>query len=277
VTSVLTAPPLRLGPITLQPVSDGTLHMAPGPSIFPEAPAPDWEPHVSVDLHGNVELSLTCLLVGVGDRRILVDTGYGARPDNPQTGHLLAGLAALGVSPVDIDTVVVSHAHGDHIGGATVGSGDSAQPGFSRARYWLGQADWDHFSQPDVLAQRAGLADKLLPLQSAAVLDLADGEQEIAPGVRLLPLPGHTPGHMGVAFTTGQELAIYVGDLVHHPLQIDHPEWCPTFDALPPLSRETRRALVDRARTEHALVLSYHLPWPSIGRITAQGWEPGAP
>jgi glyoxylase-like metal-dependent hydrolase (beta-lactamase superfamily II) len=186
-------------------------------------------------------------------------------------------LNALGVSPADIDTVVVSHAHGDHIGGATTGPGDAAMPTFSRARHWLGQADWDHFSQPDVLASRVGLAEKLLPLRAAQVLDLADGEQEIAPGVRLLPLPGHTPGHLGVAFATGQELAIYVGDLMHHALQIDHPEWCPTFDALPPLSRQTRQQLVTRARAEHALVLSYHLPWPGIGRVTPQGWEPVTP
>ena len=77
---------------------------------------------------------------------------------------------------------------------------------------------------------------------------------------------------MGVAFTTGQEIAIYVGDMVHHPLQIDHPDWCPTFDALPPLSRETRK-LIERARREHALVLSYHFPFPGIGRVGGT-WEP---
>jgi hypothetical protein len=69
-------------------------------------------------------------------------------------------------------------------------------------------------------------------------------------------------------------MAIYVGDLVHHPLQIDHPEWSPIFDSLPQLSRETRRQLVERARREHALVLSYHLPFPGIGHLGSTGWEP---
>jgi len=100
--------------------------------------------------------------------------------------------------------------------------------------------------------------------------------QEIAPGVRLLPLPGHTPGHMGVAFTAGQQMAVYVGDLVHHPLQLEHPEWSPVFDSLPPLSRETRRQLVERARRERSLILSYHLPFPGIGRVDAGGWQPAS-
>jgi glyoxylase-like metal-dependent hydrolase (beta-lactamase superfamily II) len=78
---------------------------------------------------------------------------------------------------------------------------------------------------------------------------------------------------MGVAFTSGQETAVYVGDLVHHALQIEHPEWSPVFDALPSLSRETRRALVERARREQSLVLSYHLPFPGIGRVSAGGWD----
>jgi glyoxylase-like metal-dependent hydrolase (beta-lactamase superfamily II) len=181
-------------------------------------------------------------------------------------------LAEAGVSVADIDTVVISHPHGDHIGGAVLGTGDATSLAYPSARYWLSQADWDHFSEPAMLA-RAALQDKLPPLEGAQRLDLANGEQEIAPGVRLLPLPGHTPGHMGVAFTDGQETAVYVGDLIHHPLQIEHPEWSPVFDSLPPLSRETRRALVDRARRERALVLSYHVPFPGIGRVTDGGWD----
>jgi glyoxylase-like metal-dependent hydrolase (beta-lactamase superfamily II) len=265
--------PLRLGSLTLQPVSDGAILQMDPSNIFHDARPEDWQPRVSLNPQGNVELALTCLLVRVGDRRILIDTGYGVQPERPEVGQLAESLAQVGISAGDIDTVVISHPHGDHIGGATVGSGEAAQLTYPSARYWLGQADWEHFSPPEMLQQR-GLADKLMPLAKARQLDLADGEQEIAPGVRLLPLPGHTPGHMGVAFTSGQEMAIYIGDLVHHPLQIEHPEWSPIFDSLPPLSRETRRDLVERARREHALVLSYHLPFPGIGHIGATGWEP---
>jgi glyoxylase-like metal-dependent hydrolase (beta-lactamase superfamily II) len=182
-------------------------------------------------------------------------------------------LAKLGLAAADIDLVVISHPHGDHIGGAATGSGAEARPTYPGARYWLGRGDWDHFSPPEMLVQR-GLVDKLPPLAKADRLDLADGEQEIAPGVRLLALPGHTPGHMGVAFASGTEMAVYVGDLVHHPLQIEHPQWSPIFDSLPAVSRATRRALVERARREHSLVLSYHLPFPGIGRVGDGGWQP---
>jgi glyoxylase-like metal-dependent hydrolase (beta-lactamase superfamily II) len=265
------ASPLRFGPLSVQPVSDGSLWLDPT-NIFKDAQPEEWQPYVPRNAQGQIELALTCLLVRVGDRRILVDTGYGFVADRPAVGNLKSSLADVGVSPEDIDTVLISHAHGDHIGGATVGAGEAAVPTYPSARYWLGQADWDHYSEPDTLA-RTGLDAKLMPLHTAQRLDLADGEQEIAPGVRLLPLPGHTPGHMGVAFTSGQETAVYVGDLVHHPLQIEHPEWSPVFDALPPLSRQTRQTLVDRARREGSLILSYHLPFPGIGRVGPGGWD----
>jgi glyoxylase-like metal-dependent hydrolase (beta-lactamase superfamily II) len=264
---------VRIGSLVLQPVSDGVLRLDPK-GIFAEASPEQWQPRVALDANGRVELALTCLLVEAGGRRILIDTGFGQRPDNPAVGHLSEDLAGLGVSAADIDVVVISHPHGDHIGGATTGAGDSVQLTYSGARYWLGKADWDQFSPPEIAAQR-GVADKLLPLARAERLDLADGEREISPGVRLLPLPGHTPGHMGVAFTAGQEMAVYIGDMLHHPLQVEHPEWSPVFDSLPALSRETRRNLLERARRERALVLSYHLPFPGIGRI-ADTWQPAS-
>ncbi len=266
------ADPLRLGSLILQPVSDGMILQMDPANVFRDAAPEEWQPYVERNANGNIEMALTCLLVRVGDRRILVDTGFGPQPGRPEVGQLASSLADVGVSAEDIDTVVISHPHGDHIGGAASGSGDGATPTYPEARYWLGKADWEHFSEPEMLT-RANLGDKLPPLRKTDRLDLADGEQEIAPGVRLLPLPGHTPGHMGVAFTSGQETAVYVGDLVHHPLQIEHPEWSPVFDSLPPLSRETRRALVERARREGSLILSYHLPFPGIGRVTSQGWQ----
>jgi glyoxylase-like metal-dependent hydrolase (beta-lactamase superfamily II) len=266
------ANPLRLGSLILQPVSDGAILEMDPSNIFRDAEPDQWQPRIERNPHGNVELALTCLLVRVGNRRILIDTGFGPQAQRPEVGQLAASLAEVGVSAEDIDTVVISHPHGDHIGGAVTGAGDGARPSYPEARYWLSRVDWDFFSQAEML-EKANLTDKLPPLHRSERLDLADGEKEIAPGVRLLPLPGHTPGHMGVAFTAGQEMAVYVGDLVHHPLQIEHPEWSPVFDSLPPLSRETRRTLVDRARREGSLVLSYHLPFPGIGRVGADGWQ----
>lgn len=80
-----------------------------------------------------------------------------------------------------------------------------------------------------------------------------------------------------MVFTTGQEIAVYVGDALHHALQVENPEWSPVFDVLPTMSRETRRNLVERAWRDRALVLSYHLPFPGAGRVGANGWEPVFP
>src|SRR5579864_5824445 len=199
------ATPLRIGSITIQPVSDGILRLDPS-SIFKDAQPEEWQPYVSLDEHGRTELALNCLLLRVGERCILVDTGFGPRPDGPELGQLFGSLAEVGVSREHVDTVVISHPHGDHIGGAVLGNGDATSLAYPAARYWLSRADWDHFTEPQTLA-RGALQDKLPPLERAQRLELADGEQEIAPGVRLLPLPGHTPGHMGVALTDGQETA----------------------------------------------------------------------
>jgi glyoxylase-like metal-dependent hydrolase (beta-lactamase superfamily II) len=274
VSSTHDVPPLRLGSLSLQPVSDGTILEMDPSHIFNDGQPHEWQSRIERNTHGNIELALTCLFVSIGDRRILVDTGYGIVPNRPEVGQLGERLRELRVSYQDIDTVVISHPHGDHIGGATVGTGEAAQPAFRSARYWLGRADWEYFKSPELLERAPHVRDKMLPLADAQRLDLADGEREIAPGVRLLPLPGHTPGHIGLAFTSGQEMAVYVGDLLHHALQIEHPEWSPIFDALPRVSRETRRGLVDRARRERSVLLSYHLPFPGIGRIGATGWEP---
>jgi hypothetical protein len=107
-------------------------------------------------------------------------------------GHLVDNLQATWACPKDIDTVVLSHAHGDHIGGATIES----VPTFREALYWFSETEWEHWLQPDVIAERPFLAGKLPPLMDYGQVELAEDEVEVAPGVRLLFAPGHTPGHM---------------------------------------------------------------------------------
>ncbi len=262
----------RIGSLVLTPVSDGSISL--DPAVFwPEVPRQEWISRANPDENGKIRVSKNCLLVQAGDRRILIDTGHGPAAN----GQLSTELAQLGLAPTAIDTVVLSHAHLDHVGGATVGTGDAARPLYQNARYWMARDEWTYFTGDDVLAKTPPLRDKLLPLDRSGCLELADGEQDIAPGVRLLPAPGHTVGHVAVAFTSGGETGLYVGDLIHHPVQADHPDWSPVFDALPPLSRETRRRLLDRARREGSLVLAYHFPFPGVGRVGSSGWTAAEP
>ncbi len=186
-------------------------------------------------------------------------------------------MAPIGSSVAAGVAVAVAVSGAAEVGGATVGAGDAARPLYENARYWMARDEWTHYTGDDVLAKTPPLRDKLLPLDRSGCLELADGEQDIAPGVRLLPAPGHTVGHVAVAFASGGETGLYVGDLIHHPVQADHPDWSPVFDALPPLSRETRRRLLDRARREGSLVLAYHFPFPGVGRVGSSGWTAAEP
>ena len=263
---------LRIGSIELAVVSDGKLRMDPGLMFGPGQPDAFRE---RVELEdGRVPFAVNCGLVRVGSRLILLDTGAGR--DDPAMleryghgcGFLLDNLRALGVAAADVDTVVLSHAHADHLGGACVGG----SPTFPNAGYWISKQDWDFWTTPEWLTERPFLAQKLVPLKDR--LQLADGEAEVAPGIRLVPSPGHTPGHVCVVLTSGQQTAVYCGDLMHHVAQVEHTEWSPAFDLLPELSAESRRRILEQAVRDRAVLLTAHLPTPGILQHTPQGWRP---
>jgi glyoxylase-like metal-dependent hydrolase (beta-lactamase superfamily II) len=262
---------LRIGALELAVVSDGQLRLDPAAMFGPNQPAA-WRSLVELE-GGRVPFAVNCLLVRAGERRILIDTGTGR--DQPTLmerygggcGYLIDNLRSLGLEPTDVDTVIISHAHGDHIGGATAPTPSGYRPSFGNARYWLWRAEWDYWTVPEAMVERPFLQDKLPPLKD--VVELADQEVEVAPGVRLIAAPGHTPGHVCVALTSGREMAIYTGDLVHHASQFEHPDWSPAFDILPEISAASRQRILETALREQAVLLTAHLPTPGIARPTS--------
>jgi glyoxylase-like metal-dependent hydrolase (beta-lactamase superfamily II) len=268
---------VRIGSIDVAIVGDGELRMTPQGFTGQNT---EWLRLMEHDIHDErLHLSVNCVLLRVGERVILLDTGTG-RDDQAmlerlgaQSGFLQQNLEQLGVSMDQIDTVVISHAHGDHIGGATVPEGESMKPTYGRARYWMGQAEWDHWTKPEVLSERPALARKLPPLREAQVLQLAAAEIDVAPGVRLIPTPGHTPGHLCVAITSGSEMAIYTGDLLHHVAQLEHTDWSPMADLLPAMSAASRKRILEQAVREKAVLITAHLPAPGIATHDADGWK----
>jgi glyoxylase-like metal-dependent hydrolase (beta-lactamase superfamily II) len=264
---------MRIGALEVVVVPDGALALDPA-RMFGRVDEAAWRPVASLDEQGMVPVGVNCVLVRSGERLILLDTGGGvelAATRGQNCGHLLQALAALGTAPGDVDTVVISHAHWDHAGGASVRQDGHWLPTFPNASYWLWRAEWEYWMNPDLSERPPFLDDVMPPLVEHQRLELADGEVEVAPGVRLIAAPGHTPGHVCVALTSGSEMAVYTGDMFHHPSQVEHPEWSPLFDVLPEMSAETRRAMFERARRERLLLFTAHLPTPGIARLPVGG------
>jgi glyoxylase-like metal-dependent hydrolase (beta-lactamase superfamily II) len=232
---------------------------------------------------GEITAPWTCLLINTGQQRVLVDTGAGVGLV-PSAGKLLQNLQAEGIEPVDIDTVILTHGHPDHIGGNTDAEG---KPAFPRARYIMWKDEWEFWTSEPDLAQieveedikqlMLMLARKNLP-PIQGQLDLVDRETEILPGIRAIAAPGHTPGHMALAVSSGSDQLLHISDTVLHPIHLEQSDWYPVFDFVPEQAMATRRQLLDRVAAEKILVIASHFPFPGLGHIIQKeegwGWRP---
>jgi glyoxylase-like metal-dependent hydrolase (beta-lactamase superfamily II) len=225
------------------------------------------------------------LLIETGGLRVLVDAGIG--PNHRTPGTLSAALAAEGIVPEEIDVVLFTHLHTDHVTGAFDATGT---PAFSNARYLVGRTEyefwWDEPSLaelplPDELRRslREGAKTALLALQRR--IEQVEPGDEVAPGVRVVDAAGHTPGHLAVEVAAGGERLLLVGDAASQPvLHLEHPDWFAGSDNWPVRSVVSRRLLLDRAAAEDLLVATYHFPFPGLGRVAKEGdgwrWQPAA-
>jgi glyoxylase-like metal-dependent hydrolase (beta-lactamase superfamily II) len=273
----------KVGAIECIAVSDGTFAYAPD-SFVANAPVERFEQELRDHNLPSTEVisPYTCLLVNTGKHRLLIDTGAGFAPTN---GKLVDNLATVGIAPADIDTIILTHGHADHIGGTADSTSGSV---FPNARYVMWQAEWDFWNQkrPDLSAMpvddhlRHLLIDfahaKLPPIR--AQLDLIDREVEIVPGIYAIPAPGHTPGHIALLISSGGQQLLHMADTVLHPILMEHPEWQPAFDLIPEQAISTKRRLLDRAAADQALALAFHFPFPGLGRVLPKGaaweWQP---
>ena len=224
---------------------------------------------------GHIDIPFTAFLVLSGGRRILMDTGFGEH-GGPSTGGLLGQLAAAGFQPGDIDTVLISHYHGDHIQGLRRKDGSLVYP---RAQvlvpepehaFWMDEAAMN--ARPE--AQRGGfqLARRVFSELPAGQLQRFTPGSELAPGLRSVAAFGHTPGHTLFELQSAGQTFVYVADLTNVPaLFARNPDWAVSFDMDAEAARRVRRATLQRVVETQALVGGYHFPFPAFGRIVAQG------
>lgn len=232
-----------------------------------------------------LDVPYTCLLVQTGRERVLVDTGTGTGGLSPVAGKLLDHLRAAGIEPDSIDTVILTHGHGDHIGGTLDRQG---KPAFPNARYVMFREEWNYWSSGPSLAElpieeefknllRAFARQYLPPIEGQ--LDLLDDESEISPGISAIAAFGHTPGHMAVQISSEGERLLFVADALIHPLNLRYPETRAVVDHQPEVMVSTRIRLLDRAAQDRSLVLATHFPFPGLGRVVVEGnrweWRPG--
>jgi glyoxylase-like metal-dependent hydrolase (beta-lactamase superfamily II) len=262
----------KIGAFDCLAVSDGTFAYPAG-LFFADARKEDYEEELrerQLPLD-QISTPYVCLYLDTGEHRVLVDTGAGKLA--PTTGRLLQNLRSEGIDPGTIDTVILTHAHADHVGGNLDPNGHLT---FPNARYVMSRVEWDFWtSKPTLSSLNCGdhlkhlllqyAADMLPPIQRR--LDLLDGESEVVPGIRTIAAPGHTPGHVALEISSQGETFIDAVDTILHPITIERIDWYSAVDADPEKTIASRRSLLKRAAESGATVLSFHFPFPGLGRV----------
>ncbi len=242
-------------------LADGELTYSGSTILPPEALPPE-----------RMSVPYVAMLVDTGSTRVLMDAGAGTL--GPNTGRLQESLASTGFSPEDVHTVVLSHAHPDHIAGVQQFPNAAVVMMRSEFEFWtaaetqakLEAGEMYRLGAAEQLLMAASVRNHLLPARDR--LRLLDRPTEVAAGLLVFPAPGHTPGHAAVLVSSGRQQLLFVGDAIVHPAQFDHPEWVCAFDLCHEETVRTRRQLLERAAADQCLLAGYHLP--QVGGVTAR-------
>lgn len=267
-----------LGQFQVTVVSDGTIAF-PTEALWPEANKAERNAVLVSDFQPTDKstLQVNVLAVNTGDRLVLIDAGSrGKMQQQPTAGRLLQNLAAAEIKPEEVDTILITHAHPDHLWGVA-NAGDTERT-FPNAEYVIGEAELNFWMQPqhplESHARWGGLYRQNMKTV-AAIKDrirTVKPEGEVVPGITAIATPGHTPGHTSVQIASGSSQLLCTADVVgNRAVAFQHPDWRGGFDLDLDQGAKTRRAFLDRCASERVMVSSYHLPFPGVGHVVRAG------
>ncbi len=263
---------VRVGNVTISAVSDGIYHFDPH-EFFPALSDADWalEPG-ALGPAGTVDLNIGSFVVRSAGHTILVDTGLGPHGTSPraESGLLPAALGASAGLREEIDLVVATHVHPDHVGWNMTGTGPDAVPTFPNARYLAPRLDYETGARLPEAEQPKPFREQVAPLERLGRLGLLDGGDALTPQVWVEASPGHTAGHLCVRIVSEGEHAVIVGDLTHIPAQTHRTGWGSRADVDPAQAQESRERVLEAAERSGALYAAGHFPAPGFGRLVRQ-------
>lgn len=265
----------NVGDAEVTVVSDGPLPLGPPKGTFTGASDDEIKKMLSDNFlpSDNIVLEQNSPIVNTGDKLVLFDTGMGtAKNFGPATGRQQKSMAEAGIKPEDIDAVVFTHAHIDHIGGVVDASGKVL---FPNAQFYIAQSDFDFWTDEG----KAGGPMKdfivharknLMPVRDRLIF-YKDG-QEVLPGIQAMAAPGHTVGHTMFMISSGGKSFAFLGDLTHHQiLLMEKPRMEFSYDTDPKQAANSRVRMLDMLAANKIAVLSYHYPWPGLGHVVKTG------
>lgn len=280
---------LEAGPISVTCIPEPGSIVWPARAMFAGLTEADLErakPHVPPGTlepeTGSLRLNFNVYLIETPDFVALVDAGIGNdkdRPDRPawhrRAVPFLETLSALSIEPGDVDLVVTTHLHADHVGWNTIWSGTSWQPTFPNARYIVPRRElafWTARAEADggEMLLHGAYSDSIAPIIASVGYEALDSPGEIVPGLHFEPAPGHTDGMSIVRLTAGADEILFLADVIHHPLQLSDLDLVSNFCLRPDEARATRRRILSQAAAEGSVLAPYHFPVPVFGRVVQE-------